>query len=86
MSKIIERSMEEGVRVSTVIDDLPLWMQVSTDSSPSHLAVCTDGITLAVCVHKKGHPFVEIFEIKSLANKVCIQWFNCLVPTHKEHH
>ena len=73
MNDIIEKSMKEGTRVSTVIDDVPLWTVVSTDNSPSHLVVCRDGTTLAVCVHKKGHPFVEIYDIKSLANKVCMR-------------
>ena len=71
MSQIIEKSMEKGIHVSTVIDDLPLWTEVSTESPPSHLAVCRDGVTLVVCVQKNGHPFAEIYDIKSLANKVC---------------
>ena len=47
-----------------------IWGSITTDASPSHVALSADNITLSVCVQKHAFPFALMYDVRSFAKKV----------------
>ena len=59
---------------STIVEDLPL-ADVKLGTTPSHLAVSADDLTLAVCIIKNNNAYALMYDIRSVGAKVK----NCMV-------
>ena len=57
---------------STVVDDLP-FVHVKIGATPSHLALSSDDLTLAVCVmNDDDNAYALMYDIRAFASAVCL--------------
>ena len=57
---------------STVVDDLP-FVHVKIGAAPSHLALSSDDLTLAVCVmNDDDNAYALMYDIRAFASTVCL--------------
>ena len=53
--------------VNTIVEDFQFVQTVSTGTSPSHILLSADDLTLAVCIKKDDTPFALMYDVRAFA-------------------
>ena len=66
---VVSRGLEQQ-KANALVDDFAFWAAVPTATSPSHVALSSDELTLAVCVVKSGAIFAQMYDARAFADQV----------------
>ena len=55
---------------NVIVSDFDFWADIKTESTPSHLVVSYDGLTLVVVIEKDNIPVAEAYDVRGFTVKV----------------
>ena len=53
-----------------MLEDIPTLATVATLAPPSHIAISSDSLTLAVCVERQALLFALMYDVRAFAEQV----------------